>query len=122
MKMLSVLFLLACILFLSCGKDQAGAEKVCYKGRYVGDGCWSIIQVLEPFNLPVAGTQWQNKDSTYRNVFGTGEIPEKYKDGKPFYFIIDSIAADPFHTMHCNTAGYVAAINSYSDSNCEADH
>ena len=46
-------------------------------------------------------------------------VLEKHKDGKPFYFTIDSLMLDPILTLVCNTAGYFAKIKSYSDSACK---
>ncbi|MBE7173480.1 MAG: hypothetical protein INR73_23100 [Williamsia sp.] len=118
MRVLFIAMMITCIYLSSCAKDQTGASKSCYKGRYIGSGCWPIVQVLESLDADFAKSHWQDRDSVYKNVFGVGYIPEKYKDGRSFYFTIDSVLQNPVHTMNCNTAGYFAVIKWYSDSSC----
>jgi len=128
MNRIAILLLLVSMFLFACDKENSGNEqtnenKTCFKGRYVGEGCWPIIQALEPFDTRFNNSQWQNRDSVYEHCVGTGSLPEKYKDGRPFYFTVDSLLSDPVHTMHCNTATYFAVIKSYSDNACTTtDH
>ena len=119
MKKMFIALLLVCILLSACDKEtnnpQTSISNICFKGRYLGKGCWPVIQILEPV---FKDTRWQNRDSIYKNVAGVGVLPEKYKDGKPFYFKISSIDSNMIYLTYCSPTKYLVVINTYSDSAC----
>jgi hypothetical protein len=52
------------------------------------------------------------------NILFGAAIPEKYKDGQPFYFTINRIDSNPVYLAYCTPTKYVAEINSFSDNPC----
>jgi hypothetical protein len=87
MKFLVTLTLLLTFL-LSCEKSKTNIKQTCFKGRYVGTGCWAVIQLLEPLDGSLPTAQYGFHDTLYEHTFGTGEIPKQYK-GPPILFYSD---------------------------------
>lgn len=115
MKFLWLLLLLP-LLNISCQKDQPNDKQTCYMGRYVGEGCWPVVQVLKPLDGSIPTGLY----GSYEHSVGTGILPEKYKDGKPFYFTINQIDSNSIYLTYCIPTKYLIAISSFSDSACNA--
>jgi hypothetical protein len=113
-----LIFLLLSLLFLSCEKSKTNAKQTCFKGRYVGTGCWPVIQLLEPLDGSLPTALYGFHDTLYEHTFGTGEIPEQYKDGRPFYFTVTDIDSNIIYQTYCTPTKYVVVIGSFSDSAC----
>lgn len=121
MKALSFMFLAIAICFLNfgCSKQETDLKKTCFKGKYIGEGCWPVIQIIEPLDSKFKDSKWLYKDSIYEHAVGTGPLPDKYKDGKAFYFTINSIDSNQITTANCSIPKYSIGLNSYSDSACQ---
>lgn len=108
-----LLFIIATFIFVSC-KREVTAKQTCYKGRFVAEGCWSVIQVMEPLNdLPTSGY------GEYEHTFGTVGLPEQYKNGEPFYFHVNSVDSNKIYMTYCLPTKYVAEISNISDHPCD---
>ncbi len=119
MKTLSFMFLAICFLNFSCSKQENNLAKTCFKGRYVGEGCWSVIQIIEPLDARFNVSKWVDRDSIYEHSVGVGPLPDKYKNGAPFYFTISSIDSNQITTAYCSIPKYSIGLNFYSDSACQ---
>jgi hypothetical protein len=73
---------------------------------------------LEPLFPGFKDSKWGNRDSIYEYSAGIGSLPDKYKNGNPFYFTVSNIDSNLVHTMNCSIPKYYVAINTYSDSGC----
>jgi len=104
--------LLLAVLVLSCQRSQDTDQQICYYGRYVGQGCWPVIQLLKPVE-GIPTTQYGN----FEHSIGTGLLPEKYMDGKPFYFTINQIDSNKIYPTYCIPTKYILDITP-SDSAC----
>jgi len=112
MKPILTMLLFSLIMF-SCRKSQLNLQQTCFKGRYVGEGCWPVIQLLEPVEGSVPTTSY----GIYEHAVGTGLLPEKYKDGKPFYFTVHQIDSNKIYQTYCIPTKYLIDITP-SDSAC----
>ena len=107
-------FLLLSLLTLSCEKDQTNQRETCYKGRYIGEGCWPVIQLLEPFDGSIPRSQY----GVYEQAVSTESLPDKYKDGKPFYFTISKVDSNRIYLTYCIPTKYFITISNLSNSAC----
>lgn len=98
---------------ISCNKE-AHENQNCYKGRFVGDGCWAVIEVLETQNDNLPTSQY----GEYEHTFGTMNLPEQYKNGKPFYFRVNVVDSNKIYLTYCIPTKYVAEISELSDQPC----
>ena len=115
MKLLLTLSVLSILLF-SCEKSETNAKPTCFKGRYVGKGCWSVVQLLEePSDMTIPTARY----GEYEHAFGTGDIPEQYKDGRSFYFTVTGIDSNIIYHTDCIPIKYVVGIGSFSDRGCD---
>ena len=92
----------------------------CFKAKYVGDGCWPVIQVQNGKGF-MLNSKWQSMDAGSRQYDSTvtvTSLPEQYKDGHTFYFTISKVDSNIVHVMNCNTPKYVLEISRFSDSSC----
>jgi hypothetical protein len=125
--------LLAIPVFLtlfSCSKDKASTEdeykNVCFKGKYVGTGCWDVVQIISPIDQEnVENSTWSltkpdNSKITFDHVIGTGGLPQEYKTGDTFYFNIVKIDREPVHTQECSPTKYVAVLANLSNTACDS--
>ncbi|HRP55733.1 hypothetical protein [Agriterribacter sp.] len=116
MKIL-LIFLVAvvCLAGFACNKES---HKTVFKGKYMAKSCWPVIQILEPLDEKFKEPKWYDviSDSSYNYCVGVGEVPEKYRDGKPFYFTIKSITRDPPSLAYCIPTKYIIGIATYSDT------
>ncbi len=113
MKFLVLLTVLP-LLFLSCHKGKTNTKQTCYKGRFVAEGCWTVIQLLEPLHGGLPTSRYD----LYENAFGTGNVPKQYKDGQPFYFTVNRVDSNITYTLHCTPTKYIAEIDSFSNTSC----
>lgn len=114
MKYLPVLVLLTFLVF-ACKKETGTGQQTCYKGRYVGEGCWPVIQILEPLDESVPTAQY----GVYDHSIGIGILPEQFKDGKPFYFTISQVDSNKLYLTYCMPTKYFAVLSNLSFSACE---
>src|SRR4051812_1172129 len=105
MKVLLSIMLLS-LLFVACEKDKTSAMQSCYKGRFIGEGCWTVIQLLEPSNGSLPTSTYGNYDHT----FGTANVPEKYKNGQPFYFTVNKVDSNKIYLTYCLPTKYIFEI------------
>ncbi len=117
---MKILFVISILLGFccSCSKSNDNLSKVCYKGKYVGEGCWPVIQIIKPLDDKFKNSTWGTSTVIYNNAVGVGLLPDKYKDGTPFYFTISKIDSNIVHTDNCTVPKYSIAINNYTDSLC----
>ena len=113
MKLLLVFGILPLLTF-SCRKVETNPKQTCYKGRFVAEGCWPVIQVLDPLSKSIPTVQY----GAYEHTIGTGSIPERYKNGQPFYFIISHIDSNKIYLTYCSPTKYLVEISNFSDSAC----
>jgi len=118
MKSLVVITLLIFFSF-SCSKTQNTIISTCFKGQFIGEGCWPVIQIIEPIDERFKDSRWGTSTTIYDYSVEVGTLPDKYKDGKPFYFTISKIDSNMVHTANCSTPQYFIVINTYSDSACK---
>jgi hypothetical protein len=111
-----LIFLLLSVFMFSCKKSRVNTQQTCYKGRYVGEGCWPVIQLLEPLYESVPTAQY----GSYKHVVGTGVLPERYKNGTVFYFTIQQIDSNKIYLTYCAPTKYFVTITPF-DSACNAD-
>ena len=111
---------------VSCAKQQdeyIATDPVittCFKGKFVGDGCWPVIQVLNGKGF-MLNSKWQAMTAGARQFDSTvtvTNLPEKYRDGNMFYFTVSRVDSNIVHVMNCNTPKYVLEIVRFSDSSC----
>ncbi len=116
MKRLPILSFLVFIFLLSCEKPETKRNQTCCKGRYIETGCWPVIQLLDhpaDVNIPTG------RYGDYEHAFGTGDIPEQYKDGRTFYFTVTSIDSNRIYMTYCLPTRYFIGIGAFSDSACD---
>jgi hypothetical protein len=53
------------LLFLSCEKGKANTKQTCYKVRFVAEGCWTVIQLLEPLDEGLPTAQYSGYEHTF---------------------------------------------------------
>jgi hypothetical protein len=113
MKYLTIVLLITFLIY-GCQKEGRARHTTCYKGRYVGAGCWSVLQLLEPLDgsLPTAPY------GVYENTVGTGSLPERFKDGKPFYFTVSQVDSNKIYLTYCMPTKYFITLSTFSDSAC----
>ena len=114
MKSLTAFAILTFIL-ASCTKVEDVTTSNCLKGRFVTSGCWPVIELLEPMDgrLPTA------RYGTIEHSFGIENLPEKYKNGVPFYFTVRRIDSNKKYLTYCVPTKYFIEIESYSDTPCD---
>lgn len=118
MKLLLLTIVL--ISFISgCNKTQENIAPTCFKGKYIGNGCWPVIQILEPIDKKLKESRWETDTMQYDYAVGTGALPDKYKDSNPFYFTISGIDSNIVHTANCSIPKFTISINTFSDSACK---
>lgn len=113
--MKALLIFLVAVVFLigfACSKES---HKIVFKAKYIGKGCWDVIQILEPSDERFSESSWITKDSTYTGAVSVGELPEVYKSGQPFYLTIKTIVQDIPHPLHCSTPKYGMEVDSCSN-------
>ena len=113
---------------ISCSKDKTKAQddfkNICFQGRYIGKDCSDVVQIISPVGkLNLKNSSWARNDSTsnyveFENVIGT-QLPDKYKDGNPFYFHINFIGPLGIHTMNCAGPLNVAELVNLSRTPCD---
>ncbi len=107
-----LIFVAAVVFFIgfACNKES---HKTVFKAKYIGLGCWDVIQILEPSDERFRETSWVFNDSTYVGAVSVGRLSDEYKTGMPFYLTIKSVVQDIPHTLHCSTPKYGIEIGSY---------
>jgi hypothetical protein len=105
-----------CLVLFSCEKQDSSSPV--FKAKYLGKGCWPVIQILEPLDARFAEQKWYDAvtDSMYSNCVGAGEVPEKYQNGRPFYFTIRTITQDLPYLTYCSPTKYLIGIEIISDT------
>jgi hypothetical protein len=116
--MKTVFFFVAAIVSFTtfgCSKDN---QKTVFKAKYIGRGCWDVIQILEPYDRRFSESSWMgNNDSTYTGAVSVGELSEEYRSGEPFYLTIKSVklVKNIPHRDICSLPKYGIEIDSCSD-------
>lgn len=104
----------------SCSKKENNSNpSLCFKGKYVGQGCWPVIQILEPLDGRFKDSSWGTSTIIYNNTVGVGTLHDRYKDGAPFYFTISKVDSNIVHTANCSVPKYYIVIDTYSDNTCK---
>lgn len=103
----------------SCKKTDEDIASICFEGKFIGNGCWSVIQILSPLDERFKNSKWIGNTIQYNYAVGIGSLPEKYKNGKSFYFTISKIDSNFIYTTNCNIPKYTIDIKAYSDSACK---
>ncbi len=118
---MKLLFVTILVIFFccSCNKTQDDINLTCFKGKFIGEGCWPVIQIIEPIDERFKNSRWGTSTTIYDYSVGVGTLPDKYKDGNPFYFTISKIDSNMVHTANCSAPQYYIVINTYSDSACK---
>ena len=110
----------------ACSKQQADYLSTdlvmtrCFKAKFVGDGCWPVIQVLNGTGF-MLNSKWQAMaagSKQYDSTVTVTSLPDRFKDGHTFYFTVSKVDSDIVHVMNCNTPKYVLEISKFSDSSC----
>lgn len=114
--MLAMLILI--FVCFGCEKNNTDSSSICFKGKYLGEGCWTVIQIIEPIDARFTKSTWGTVDTTYKHAVGIRSLPDNYKSGKPFYFTISSIDSNLVHTANCSIPQYTIGINAFSDTQC----
>jgi len=126
MKTNTLIFFTIILVVISCQKNNTLKNKsiqdIVFQGKYLGEGCASVIQVTEPslkgIGLKPAETRWgmplENRDTIYDNAVAAGVIPEAYKDGETFYFTVSRIDTVGFILDYCSTPKFSFVIKSIS--------
>lgn len=131
MKRFLILLTFSVLVVTSCKKDHSlrkkALEKMTFQGKYLGEGCWSVIQIIKPSinstGLDQSGSDWyplsSNHDTVYHDVVGAGLIPETYRNGDTFYFTVSKIDSNLIHVDNCDAPKYYFTIKtiSFKDSN-----
>ena len=102
------------LLFGSCEKGVKTTKSTCFKGRYIAKGCWTVIQLLEPLDASLPTSPY----GQYENAFGSGDLPDKFKDGQPFYFTVNHVDSNMTVLDYCTPTKYSAAIDNLSATPC----
>ena len=113
-----LLFVLLLLFLFSCTKADITTKQTCFKGRFIAEGCWTVVQLLEPIDESLPTAQYATQDEVYEHTFGTGSLPDKYKNGQPFYFTVNHIDSNIIYETYCLPTKYVASIDSISDVPC----
>lgn len=127
MKRFTVLLILLTFWVSSCKKDNSLRNKplqdIVFQGKYLGEGCWSVIQVIKPslttIEIDPSATQWigalsSGHDTLYHNTVGAGVIPEMYRNGDTFYFTVSKIDSNLHYLTNCSPTKYVFTIKTIS--------
>ncbi len=101
MKRFSILLTFLFLVATSCKKDTS-VKGIVFKGKYIGKGCWPVIQVIKPslssIGLNAKKAIWPKKnfddDSLYHNAVGAA-IPDTFTNGKVFYFTVSKVESPP---------------------------
>jgi len=115
-------FLRASLFFLlfSCSKGEKA--EICYQGKYVGKGCWDVIQITPKETLPEASIWLKplggHKYEDIHNAIGVGNLPDSFKDGQPFYFNVAKVREHGVITTECGPTKYIAEIKNVSRNFC----
>jgi hypothetical protein len=117
MKYLPILLLITLFVF-ACKKETTSRQQTCWKGKYIGEGCWPVIQILDPVDESVHTAQF----GVYDHTIGTGSLPDRFKDGNPFYFTISKVDSNKIYLTYCLPTKYFVVLNNLSDSACEFQH
>lgn len=125
MKCSVVSLILVALAIASCKKDHVlsnnSLQDIVFQGKYLGEGCWSVIQVTAPslknIGLNAKETQWaqplsSGHDTIYQNAVGAGMIPDAYRSGNTFYFTVSKLDSNIIHTMDCIVPRYYLNIKS----------
>ena len=127
MKRTILLFLFLAIAATSCKKDPS-IKNIVFKGKYLGKGCWQVIQVLQPslssVGIDRSDTKWVGSlssapsyhDTIYFNAVGAGLVPDTFRNKQPFYFTISAIKSNIIHVMDCSIPKYTFVIKDISFS------
>ena len=55
---------------------------------------------------------------TYDNAIGAGNLPDEFKDGKPFYFKVSQVNKHGIITAECSPTGYIVEFERISRTDC----
>lgn len=130
MKRFLILLTFLAFAITSCKRDHSlskkDLEKMTFQGKYLGEGCWSVIQVTKPsireIGLNPSWTQWGKEtnnriDTLYNNAIGAGIIPKKFRNGALFYFTVSKLDSNIIHTADCAAPKYYFGIKTISFNN-----
>ena len=101
-----------------CKKNEINSTATCFKGKYLGQGCWTVIQIVQPVDGRFVKSTWGTVDTMYKYAVGVKGLPDNYKNGKSFYFTISSIDSNLIHTANCTIPQYAIGISTFSDTQC----
>ena len=97
---------------VSCHKDRS-LQEVVFKGRYLGTGCWPVIQVISPsitaFDLDPSALKWAEGDTVYHNAIGA-DISEQFSTGAAFYFTVDRVKPHGIIPADCISTKYILSV------------
>lgn len=116
--MKTLFFLLVSVIAISLFACNKESRDIVFKGKYLANGCWPVIQILDPLDERFKEPEWQYLDSSYKYCTGTGLLADRYKNGQPFNFTIKSIregGSIPV-TTNCSYPKYIIDIEIISDT------
>jgi hypothetical protein len=126
MKKPSLLLFILLFFFCYCNKsseDNAVVESTCYSGKFVATGCHgtAIIQIVSPRDKELESSVFKADDQSieYNYVVST-IIPERFRDGNPFHFTIDTLSAIGVTTQECLWPKYSAVFGNMSVGDCDS--
>lgn len=107
--------LAVCLVLMACQKD---GRQTIFKGKYIGEGCESVIQFLEPVDERFKEVTFIFKDSIYTGCVFAAPVPEKYKTGEPFYFKMKRVTDNLAYPAICSTPSllYKIEIEIYTET------
>jgi hypothetical protein len=127
MKSLLPLLLLFIASLIACEKETSSSsnttvegDKPCLKGKFIANACngLAIVQVVEPLLDTLKSSVYlDNAGEGTEYVFVT-ELPKAYRDGDPFYFILESSFTTYLHDQACSWPKFGAAISGPSRFEC----
>lgn len=105
-------------LFSCCKESRRESQNKVFKGKYIANGCWPVMQIMEPLNEKFKDPAWLYGDSSYNYCVTSMEVTKKYQTGEPFRFKIleikETIDLPSLH--YCTSPKYMAVIEILPDT------
>lgn len=118
-------FKIAAILFfftlanINCKKTNNTSLKNCYKVKYAGEGCGSVIEVIEGDMQKIKTSAWGSGQSPiFEKAIGI-DLPDKFKDGNIFYIKILEFDINTSIYQNCSRPVYLITKFELSNENCD---